>query len=66
VLCLIHYLGKNNYTEASSYIRKQFEDLNKNPDTKEIYAHYTCATDTRNIEVSLFLICLLIRGSLTY
>ena len=29
----------------------QFEDLNKKKDTKEIYTHFTCATDTNNIQV---------------
>ncbi|XP_076822161.1 guanine nucleotide-binding protein G(i) subunit alpha-3-like [Clavelina lepadiformis] len=50
-ICFPDYTGKNNFAEASVYIRRQFEDLNSHPDTKEIYAHFTCATDTRNIEV---------------
>nr|XP_018668814.1 guanine nucleotide-binding protein G(k) subunit alpha-like [Ciona intestinalis] len=50
-VCFPDYTGKNTYAEASVYIRHQFEDLNIHPDTKEIYCHFTCATDTRNIEV---------------
>uniref|UniRef100_H2Z4N8 Uncharacterized protein n=1 Tax=Ciona savignyi TaxID=51511 RepID=H2Z4N8_CIOSA len=50
-MCFPDYTGKSTYAEASVYIRHQFEDLNIHPDTKEIYCHFTCATDTRNIEV---------------
>nr|CAB3250002.1 Gi1 G protein alpha subunit Gi [Phallusia mammillata] len=50
-ICFPDYTGKNTYAEASVFIRRQFEDLNIHPDTKEIYSHFTCATDTRNIEV---------------
>ena len=28
----------------------QFENLNKRKDTKEIYTHFTCATDTTNVQ----------------
>lgn len=28
----------------------KFESLNRNPDTKDIYTHFTCATDTNNIQ----------------
>ncbi|KAI9530853.1 hypothetical protein NQZ68_000344 [Dissostichus eleginoides] len=28
----------------------QFEDLNKRKGTKEIYTHFTCATDTKNVQ----------------
>ena len=31
------------------YIRQRFEALNKKQGKKEIYTHYTCATDTGNI-----------------
>jgi len=43
-------LGANNYDEAASYIQLQFENLNKRKDTKEIYTHFTCATDTNNVQ----------------
>ncbi|CAB1314634.1 unnamed protein product [Coregonus sp. 'balchen'] len=40
----------NKYDEAASYIQTKFEDLNKKKDTKEIYTHFTCATDTKNVQ----------------
>lgn len=42
--------GANNYDEAAEYIRSKFEDLNKKKETKEIYPHFTCATDTKNVQ----------------
>lgn len=42
--------GANKYDEAASYIQSKFEDLNKRKDTKEIYTHFTCATDTKNVQ----------------
>ena len=42
--------GSNIYEEAATYIQCQFEDLNKRKDTKEIYTHFTCATDTKNVQ----------------
>lgn len=42
--------GSNTYEEAAAYIQCQFEDLNKRKDTKEIYTHFTCATDTKNVQ----------------
>lgn len=42
--------GSNTYEEAAAYIQLQFENLNKKKDTKEIYTHFTCATDTNNIQ----------------
>uniref|UniRef100_A0A1I8EL33 Guanine nucleotide-binding protein G(I) subunit alpha n=1 Tax=Wuchereria bancrofti TaxID=6293 RepID=A0A1I8EL33_WUCBA len=42
--------GTNTYEEAAAYIQLQFENLNKRKDgQKEIYTHFTCATDTNNI-----------------
>ena len=43
-------VGGNSYEEAAAYIQCQFEDLNKRKDTKEIYTHFTCATDTKNVQ----------------
>ena len=43
-------LGQDTYEEAAAYIQLQFEDLNKRKDIKEIYTHFTCATDTGNIQ----------------
>lgn len=42
--------GASKYEEAASYIQSKFEDLNKRKDTKEIYTHFTCATDTKNVQ----------------
>ena len=42
--------GHNTYEEASSFVQIQFENLNKRRETKEIYSHFTCATDTTNVQ----------------
>lgn len=49
-VCFPEYGGQNTYEEAAVYIQRQFEDLNRNKETKEIYSHFTCATDTSNIQ----------------
>lgn len=49
--CFPDYKGGNNYDDASTYIREKFEALNAHAATKEIYSHFTCATDTKNIQV---------------
>uniref|UniRef100_A0AAY4DWN8 Guanine nucleotide-binding protein G(i) subunit alpha-2 n=2 Tax=Denticeps clupeoides TaxID=299321 RepID=A0AAY4DWN8_9TELE len=49
-ICFPEYSGENKYDEASEYIRTKFEDLNKKKETKEIYSHFTCATDTKNVQ----------------
>ena len=46
------HLGQDTYEQAAAYIQMQFEDLNKRKESKEIYTHFTCATDTNNIQVS--------------
>ena len=43
-------VGRNTYDEAGSYIKQRFEDLNKRHDVKEVYTHFTCATDTSNVQ----------------
>ncbi|XP_074646683.1 guanine nucleotide-binding protein G(o) subunit alpha isoform X2 [Tubulanus polymorphus] len=48
-ICFSEYTGKQTYEEAASYIQAQFEAKNKSQ-TKEIYCHQTCATDTNNIQ----------------
>lgn len=50
VLTISSPTGANKYDEAASYIQSKFEDLNKRKDTKEIYTHFTCATDTKNVQ----------------
>eukprot|EP00698_Gefionella_okellyi_P014470 TRINITY_DN4013_c1_g5_i1.p1 TRINITY_DN4013_c1_g5~~TRINITY_DN4013_c1_g5_i1.p1 ORF type:complete len:157 (+),score=32.19 TRINITY_DN4013_c1_g5_i1:649-1119(+) len=42
------YAGGEDYTQAADFIRQQFMKLIRNP-SKELYCHFTCATDTRNI-----------------
>lgn len=42
--------GNNTYEEGAAYIQMKFESLNKRRDQKEIYTHFTCATDTSNIQ----------------
>ncbi|KAL7985208.1 hypothetical protein Chor_003778 [Crotalus horridus] len=49
-ICYPEYPGSNTYEEAAAYIQCQFEDLNRRKDTKEIYTHFTCATDTKNVQ----------------
>nr|ACB05684.1 G alpha i subunit [Euprymna scolopes]ACB05685.1 G alpha i subunit [Euprymna scolopes] len=48
--CFSEYEGANTYEEAAAYIQVQFENLNKRKDSKEIYTHFTCATDTNNVQ----------------
>ncbi|CAK6951327.1 guanine nucleotide-binding protein G(i) subunit alpha [Scomber scombrus] len=49
-ICYPEYTGGHLYEETAAYIQCQFEDLNKRKDTKEIYTHFTCATDTKNVQ----------------
>nr|CAD7457855.1 unnamed protein product [Timema tahoe] len=49
-ICFPEYTGSNTYEEAAAYIQLKFENLNKRKDHKEIYTHFTCATDTNNIQ----------------
>ena len=39
------YNGDNSFNDATKYVTKYFESLNKNSKRK-IYSHVTCATDT--------------------
>lgn len=47
---LISSIGPNTFEDAASYIRMKFESLNNRKEQKEIYTHFTCATDTSNIQ----------------
>ena len=54
VITTNYLLGPNTYDDAKNYIRQRFEALNRKKDKKdnakkEIYSHFTCATDTGNI-----------------
>ncbi|CAB4475151.1 unnamed protein product [Rhizophagus irregularis] len=45
----IYYEGGNNYEAACDYILDRFVSLNQS-DVKQIYTHFTCATDTQQIK----------------
>lgn len=47
-LLYINVVGASIYTEASEYIRYRFESVNRQ--SKEIYSHFTNATDTTNVD----------------
>lgn len=49
-VCFPEYTGPNTYERAAEYIRIKFEMLNKRRGSKDIYSHFTCATDTNNIQ----------------
>lgn len=44
------YTGGDSYDLACEYLLHRFVSLNQNAATKQIYAHYTCATDTQQIK----------------
>ena len=48
-ICFPEYPGSNTFDEAATYIQIQFENLN-NHQEKMIYTHFTCATDTSNVQ----------------
>ena len=46
-------LGSNTYNDAGAFIQWKFEQLNRTTgqsQPKAIYTHFTCATDTSNIQ----------------
>jgi len=47
------YNGGPNYEAACDYLLHRFVSLNQNAATKQIYVHYTCATDTQQIKFVL-------------
>ncbi|MED6264109.1 Guanine nucleotide-binding protein G(i) subunit alpha-1 [Characodon lateralis] len=49
-ICFPDYEGPNTYEDGATYIQFRFEDLNKKRDVKEVYTHFTCATDTKNVQ----------------
>ena len=49
-ICFPEFTGANTYEEAGSYIQLKFENKNDRKGDKEIYTHFTCATDTNNIQ----------------
>ena len=48
-LCFPDYQGDNTFDQAATFIQVQFENLNHQPE-KMIYTHFTCATDTSNVQ----------------
>jgi guanine nucleotide-binding protein G(i) subunit alpha len=44
------YAGGDSYDAACDYLLHRFVSLNQSAATKQIYAHYTCATDTQQIK----------------
>lgn len=49
-LCFKDYTGPNTYEAATAYIKQQFE-LRQKDRQKQIYTHFTCATDTSAMKV---------------
>ncbi|KAI8384505.1 guanine nucleotide-binding protein subunit alpha [Radiomyces spectabilis] len=47
--CDPEFPGPNTYDAASDYILNRFVSLNQS-DSKQIYTHFTCATDTQQIK----------------
>ncbi|QRV79582.1 G-protein alpha subunit [Ceratobasidium sp. AG-Ba] len=47
------YTGGDNYDAACDYLLHRFVSLNQSAASKQIYAHYTCATDTQQIKFVL-------------
>jgi len=45
----IRYFGDNSFQHASAWMTSVFQDLNREKETKTVYAHVTCATDTSNV-----------------
>jgi len=43
------YVGDNSFDNVSKHILKLFVDRNRHSDKKQIYSHFTCATDTQTI-----------------
>uniref|UniRef100_F6PR32 Uncharacterized protein n=2 Tax=Ciona intestinalis TaxID=7719 RepID=F6PR32_CIOIN len=48
-VCFPDYQGENTFDQAATYIQLQFENLNNHPE-KMVYTHFTCATDTTNVQ----------------
>ncbi|KAI9271313.1 G-alpha protein [Sporodiniella umbellata] len=44
------YKGGNSYDAACQYLHDKFTTVNTRADTKQIYTHLTCATDTKQIK----------------
>ena len=54
--CFPHYRGcLNSVPETSDFIRLEFEILNANSE-KDVYTHFTCATDTENVRSVFYIV----------
>ena len=49
-VCFPEYKGEQNYEECSEYITMRFKNEMTKRDTKLLYTHITCATDSNNVE----------------
>jgi hypothetical protein len=49
-VCFPEYKGGADFERACAFTKAKFEALNKQPQTKAIYPHVTCATDTENVQ----------------
>ena len=61
-ICFPDYTGENEYKPASQFIREQFEKQNKHSESKAIYTHFTCATDTTNVRFVFDAVCDVLLG----
>ena len=43
------YNGNNTFTSGVAFIKEKYLEINRN-ETKEIYVHETCATDTEKMD----------------
>ena len=50
-ICFPEYDGPNTYQATTAYIQEKFMELNESRGSKDVYVHFTCATDTTNIQV---------------
>lgn len=44
------YMSGSQYEAARQYLFHRFVALNARPDSKQLYTHFTCATDTKQIK----------------
>jgi GTPase SAR1 family protein len=49
-VCFSDYTGGKNIEAAKKFISQKFMDLNKNKKNREVYSHFTTATETESIK----------------
>ena len=49
-VCFPNYTGGYDSKAGVKYISQKFNEKNKNPDTKKIFTHVTCATNTEQLK----------------